>query len=79
MGRSKGFPKRYHAARLEVNGVNLTSKETCENHLSRFFVQKSQKFYFDGIIALSEKWHRSKRHILRLIKDLYNLKSVFII
>ena len=33
-----------------LNGVNLASKEACENHLAQFFPQKSQKFYSDGII-----------------------------
>ncbi|KAG5309468.1 SETMR methyltransferase, partial [Acromyrmex insinuator] len=56
----------YHLFRSlqnSFNGVNLISKEACENHLSRFFIEKSQKFCTDGIIALLlytlsliEKW-----------------------
>jgi len=33
----------------------LTLKEVCENHLSQFFVQKSQKFYDDKIMVFISK------------------------
>ncbi|KOC59815.1 hypothetical protein WH47_10444 [Habropoda laboriosa] len=33
-------------------------QEACENHLSRFFAQKPQKFYTDGIMVLPEKWQK---------------------
>ncbi|KYM76732.1 hypothetical protein ALC53_12827 [Atta colombica] len=39
-----------------LNGVKLTLKEACENHLKQFFDQKSQKFYRDGIMILPQKW-----------------------
>lgn len=54
-------PSDYHLFRslqYSLNGVNLTSKEACENYLSQFFAQKSQKFYTDGIMALPEKWQK---------------------
>ena len=41
-----------------LNGVKLTSKEACENHLVQFFPQKFQKFYSDGIMILPEKWQK---------------------
>jgi len=37
------------------NGVKLASQDACENHL-KFFDQKPQKFYRDGIMALLQKW-----------------------
>ncbi|KAG5331577.1 SETMR methyltransferase, partial [Acromyrmex charruanus] len=52
-------PSDYHLFRsLQnfLNGVKLTSKEACENHLKQFFDQKPQKFYRDGIMALPQKW-----------------------
>ena len=36
--------------------TKLASRDACENHLIQFFNQKSQKFYTDGIMALSKKW-----------------------
>jgi len=48
----------------------LTSKEVCENHLSQFFAQKSQKFYSDGITVLPKKMAedgRTKPYIFSLI------------
>ncbi|KOC62227.1 Histone-lysine N-methyltransferase SETMAR, partial [Habropoda laboriosa] len=54
-------PSDYHLFRSlqnSHNGVNLISKEACENHLSRFFAQKPQKFYTDGIMILPGKWQK---------------------
>lgn len=54
-------PSDYHLFRSlqnSLNGLKLTSKEACENHLSQFFAQKTQKFYTDGIMALPEKWQK---------------------
>jgi len=48
----------FRSLQNSFNGINLISKEACENHLSWFFAQKSQKFYIDGIIVLSEKWKK---------------------
>jgi len=57
------------------NGVNLISKEACENYLSRFFDQKFQKFYIDGIMTLLEKWQKIiDQNILGLIRFV-NLKQ----
>ena len=36
--------------------TKLASRETCKNHLIRFFNQKPQKFYTDKSIALPEEW-----------------------
>ena len=36
----------------------MASKVACENHLVQFSAQKSQKFYSDGIMILSEKWQK---------------------
>ena len=52
-------PSDYHLFRSlknSLNGVKLASKEACENHLVQFFVQKSQKFYSDGIMIVPAKW-----------------------
>jgi len=49
----------YHLFRFlqnSLNAVKLTTKKACDNHLSQFFGQKSQKFYNNGIIVLSQKW-----------------------
>ncbi|KAG5334517.1 SETMR methyltransferase, partial [Acromyrmex charruanus] len=45
---------------VELNKVNLNLKEACDNHLSRFFTEKSWKFYTDGIMTLPEKWLSTK-------------------
>lgn len=77
-------PSDYHLFRSlqnSLNGVNLTLKEACENYLSRFFVQKSQKFYTDGIMALSEKWQKvidqNGTYIWFNKRFVNNLKNVF--
>ncbi|XP_032688366.1 histone-lysine N-methyltransferase SETMAR-like [Odontomachus brunneus] len=49
----------YHLFRSlqnSLNRVKLVSKEACENHLKQYFDHKPQKFYRDGIMALSQKW-----------------------
>ena len=54
-------PYDYHLFRSlknSLNGVQLASREACENSLVQFFAQKSQKFYSDGIMILSEKWQK---------------------
>jgi len=57
-------PSDYHLFRSlqnSLNNVKLTSKEACEN-LLQFFVQKSQKFYSDGIMVLPQngrKWSKT--------------------
>jgi len=42
----------FRSLQNSLNGVKLTSKVACENHLSQFFAQKSQKFYRDRITVL---------------------------
>ena len=54
-------PSDYHVFQFlknSFNGVKLASRDACENHLIQFFTQKSQKFYSDGIIILTEKWQK---------------------
>jgi len=45
----------------------VTLKETCENHLSQFFAQKSQKFYAIMTTSKIAEGDRTKRHIFDLI------------
>jgi len=33
----------FRSLQNSLNGVKLTSKEACENHLSQFFAQKSHR------------------------------------
>jgi len=51
----------------DVNLMVLTSKETCENPLSQFFAQKSQKFYSDGIMILPQNGRRRSNKMTRLV------------
>lgn len=48
----------FRSLQNSLNGVKLTSKEACENHLSQFLAQKTQKFYSDGIMILPQKWQK---------------------
>jgi len=59
----------FRSLQNSLSGVKLISKEACENHLSQFFAQKSQKFYSNGIMVLSQKWQKmvKKWHIFDLI------------
>ncbi|XP_043487679.1 histone-lysine N-methyltransferase SETMAR-like [Polistes fuscatus] len=41
-----------------LNGVKLTLKEACENHLLQFFRKISQESYSKAIDILSEKWKK---------------------
>ncbi|XP_049307894.1 histone-lysine N-methyltransferase SETMAR-like isoform X2 [Bactrocera dorsalis] len=54
-------PSDYHLFRPlqnSLNGVNLDSREACENYLKQFFAEKPEKFYTDGIMTLPEKWQK---------------------
>jgi len=54
-------PSDYHlfwSLQNSLNGVKLTSKEACENHLSQFFAQKSHKLYSDLIMVLPQNGKR---------------------
>jgi len=69
-------PSDYYLFRTlqnSLNSVKLISKEACENHLSQFFAQKSQKFYSDEIILRDfiQKWQK-------LIKTAYTWLNNFI-
>ena len=51
----------YHLFRSlqnSLDGKTLTDKRAAENYLKKFFADKSQKFYTDRIIKLSEKWQK---------------------
>lgn len=52
-------PSDYHLFRSlqnSLNGKNFDSDEAVENHLSRFFAGKDQKFFERGIMQLPERW-----------------------
>lgn len=54
-------PSDYHLFRSlqsSLHDVKFDSVEACENYLVQFFAQKPQKFYTDGIMALSDKWRK---------------------
>ena len=37
---------------------NFDSLEDCKRHLEQFFAQKDKKFWKDGIVKLTENWHK---------------------
>lgn len=52
-------PSDYHLFRSmqnKLSGKRFTSVESIENWLDSFFDSKDEKFYWDGIHALPEKW-----------------------
>ena len=54
-------PSDYHLFRAlqnSLDGKKLADRDTAEAHLDKFFNNKPQKFYTDGIIKLSEKWQK---------------------
>ena len=51
-------PEKITLGSIVLNGVRLTSKEACENHLAQFFAQKSHKFYNDEIMFFPQKWQK---------------------
>ena len=36
----------------------FNSLEDCKRHLAQFFAQKDKKFWKDGIMKLTENWHK---------------------
>lgn len=54
-------PSDYHLFRSlqnSLDGKTLADKRAAENHLKKFFADKPQKFYTDGIMKLLEKWQK---------------------
>ncbi|EGI58226.1 Histone-lysine N-methyltransferase SETMAR, partial [Acromyrmex echinatior] len=54
-------PSDYHLFRSlqnSLDGKTLADKKAAENHLKKFFADKPQKFYTDGIMKLPEKWQK---------------------
>ena len=54
-------PSDYHLFRSlqnSLDGKTLADKRAAENHLKKFFADKPQKFYTDGIMKLPEKWQK---------------------
>ncbi|XP_012061976.1 PREDICTED: histone-lysine N-methyltransferase SETMAR-like, partial [Atta cephalotes] len=54
-------PSDYHLFRSLQNSLDrktLADKRAAENHLKKFFADKPQKFYTDGIMKLPEKWQK---------------------
>jgi len=41
-----------------LNGITFTNDDNVKSHLVKFFVDKDQKFYEQGIIKLPEKWQK---------------------
>ena len=41
-----------------LNGKNSNSPEDCKRYLEQFFAQKDKKFWKDGIVKLTENWHK---------------------
>ena len=37
---------------------NFNSLEDCKRHLAQFFAKKDKKFWKDGIMKLTENWHK---------------------
>ncbi|KAG5316799.1 SETMR methyltransferase, partial [Acromyrmex insinuator] len=48
-------PSDYHLFRSLQNSFD---GKAAENHLKKFFADKPQKFYTDGIMKLPEKWQK---------------------
>jgi [histone H3]-lysine36 N-dimethyltransferase SETMAR len=54
-------PSDFHLFRSLQNSlgsVRLTSREDCQIHLSRYFDEKSQNFYSNGIMSLPTRWQK---------------------
>lgn len=54
-------PSDYHLFRSlqnSLDGKKLANKRAAENHVAKFFADKPQKFYNDGIMKLPEKWQK---------------------
>ena len=41
-----------------LNGKDFNSQEDCKRHLEKFFAQKDEKFWEDGIMKLPERWQK---------------------
>ncbi|KAG5311089.1 SETMR methyltransferase, partial [Acromyrmex insinuator] len=48
----------FRSLQNSLDGKTLVDKRAAENHLKKFFADKQQKFYMDGIMKLPEKWQK---------------------
>jgi len=48
----------FRALQNSLDGKKLADRDATENYLAKFFDNKPQKFYNDGIMKLSEKWQK---------------------
>ena len=70
-------PSYYHLFRSlqnSLNGITFTNDDDVKSHLVKFFVDKDQKFYEQGIIKLPEKWQKiidNNDNILNKVISLY--------
>jgi len=48
----------FRALQNSLDGKKLADRDAAETHLGKFFNNKPQKFYTDGIMRLPEKWHK---------------------
>ena len=70
-------PSDYHLFRAlqnSLDGKKLADRDVAENHLAKFFDNKPQKFYNDGIMKLSEKWQKvidNNSHYVELIRIVF--------
>ncbi|CAH2092000.1 unnamed protein product [Euphydryas editha] len=48
----------FRSLQNSLNGKKLADRNSAENHLAKFFDDKPQKFYTDGIMKLPEKWEK---------------------
>ena len=54
-------PSDYYLVRAlknSLDGKKLADRDAAETHLGKFFNNKPQKFYTDGIMNLPEKWQK---------------------
>ncbi|CAH0400875.1 unnamed protein product [Chilo suppressalis] len=51
-----------------LGSVRLTSREDWQNHLTRFFDQKPQNIYSNGIMSLHPKKLSNKMHLHTLVQ-----------
>ncbi|KOC70126.1 Histone-lysine N-methyltransferase SETMAR [Habropoda laboriosa] len=54
-------PSDFHLFRSlqnSLNGKNFNSMVEIKNHIEKFFAEKSEKFWKDGIFKLPERWRK---------------------
>ena len=70
----------FHALQNSLDGKKLSDRDAAQTHLGKFFNNKQQKFYTDGIMKLPEKWQKvidnNGQYVLDLI--LFLIKKCFV-